>query len=249
MGKFEGNSLVGKIVILSRELNQIWGSAVYLDLVFLSSTGAETSRFEWGKVSIKICVEHICVSIYGENELNWGIFFFNFSKVHVCQCNMGKFEGNSLIGKIVILSRELNPIWGSAVYLDLVFRSCTGAETSRFEWGKVSIKICVEHICVSIYQENELNWGISFFFSKVLVCQCNMGKFEGNSLVGKIVILSRELNQIWGSAVYLDLVFLSSTGAETSRFEWGKISIKICVEHICVSIYQANELNWGIFFL
>ena len=163
MGKFEGNSLVGKIVIPSRELNQIWGSAVYLDLVFLSSTGAETSKFEWGKVSIKICVEHICVSIYRENELNWGIFFFNFSKVQVCQCNMGKFEGNSLIGKIVILSRELNPIWGSAVYLDLVFRSCTGAETSRFEWGKVSIKICVEHICVSIYRENKLNWGIFFF--------------------------------------------------------------------------------------
>ena len=92
MVKFEGNSLIGKIVILSRELNQIWGSAVYLDLVFLSSTGAETSRFEWGKVSIKICVEHICVSIYRENELNWGIFFFNFSKVHVCQSNMGKFE-------------------------------------------------------------------------------------------------------------------------------------------------------------
>ena len=89
-------------------------------------------------------------------------FFFNFSKVHVCQCNMGKFEGNSLIGKIVILSRELNSIMGSAVYLDLVFRSCNGAETSRFEWGKVSIKICVEHICVSIYQENELNWGIFF---------------------------------------------------------------------------------------
>ena len=162
MWKFEGNSLVGKIVILSRELNQIWGSAVYLDLVFLSSTGAETSRFECGKVSIKICVEHICVSIYRENELNWGIFFFNFSKVQDCQYNMGKFEGNSLIGKIVILSRELNQIWGSAVYLDLVFRSCTSAETSRFEWGKVSIKICVEHICVLIYWENEFNWGIFF---------------------------------------------------------------------------------------
>ena len=235
MGKFEGNSLVGKIVILSRELNQIWGSAVYLDLVFRCCTDAETSRFEWGKVSIKICVEHICVSIYRENEPNWGIFFLNFSKVQDCQCNMGKFEGNSLVGKIVILSRELNQIWGSAVYLDLVFRSCTGAGTSRFEWGKVSIKICVEHICVSIYRENELSWGISFF-SKVQVSQCNMGKLEGNSLVGKIVILSRELNQIWGSAVYLDLVFRSCTGAETSRFEWGKVSIKICVEHICVSI-------------
>ena len=92
-----------------------------------------------------------------------GYLFFNFSKVQDCQYNMGKFEGNSLIGKIVILSRGLNQIWGSAVYLDLVFRSCTGAETSRFEWGKVSIKICVENICVSIYRENELNWGIFFF--------------------------------------------------------------------------------------
>ena len=88
-----------EILSSEKELNQIWGSAVYLDLVFLSSTGAETSRFEWGKVSIKICVEHICVSIYRENELNWGIFFLNFLKVQVCQCNMGKFEGNSLIGK------------------------------------------------------------------------------------------------------------------------------------------------------
>ena len=33
-----------------------------------------------------------------------------------------------------------------------------------------------------------------------------MGKFEGNVLVGKIIILSRELNQIWGSALYLDLL-------------------------------------------
>ena len=132
MERFEGNSLIGKIVILSRQLNQICGSAVYLDLVFRSYTAAETSRFEWGKVSIKICVEHICVSIYRENELNWGIFLFNFSKVQDCQCYMGKFERKSFIGKIVILSRELNQIWGSAVYLDLVFRSCTGAETSRF---------------------------------------------------------------------------------------------------------------------
>ena len=76
---------------------------------------------------------------------------------------MERFEGNSLVGKKVILSRELNQIWGSAVYLDLVFRSCAGAETSRFELWKVSIRICVEHICVSIYRENELNWGIFFF--------------------------------------------------------------------------------------
>ena len=71
-----------------------------------------------GEVSIKICVENICVSICRENELNWGIFFFNNSKVQVRQCNIEKFEGNSLIGKIVILLCELNQIWGSAVYLD-----------------------------------------------------------------------------------------------------------------------------------
>ena len=64
----------------------------------------------------------MCVSIYQEIELNWGIVLLKFSKVQVCQCNMGKFEGNSLIGKIVILSRELNQIWGSTVYLDLVFQ-------------------------------------------------------------------------------------------------------------------------------
>ena len=80
--------------------------------------GAETSRFEWGKVSTKICVQYICVSIYQENKLNWGIFFFNFSNVQVCQCNIRKFEGNSLVGKIVILSREVIKILGSAVYLD-----------------------------------------------------------------------------------------------------------------------------------
>ena len=168
--------------------------------------GAETSRFEWGKVSIKICVEHICVSISTEKTSSIGVSFLRiFLKVQDCQCYMGKFEGNSLIRKLVILSRELNQILGSVVYLDSVFRSCMGAETSRFEWGKVSVKICVEHICVSIYRENELNWGIFFFnFSKVQVCQCNMGKFEGISLVGKIVILSKELINIWGSAVYLD---------------------------------------------
>ena len=83
MGKFEGNPLVGKIVIPSRVLNQIWGSAVFLDLVFLSSTVAKTSRFEWGKVSIKNCVEHICVSIYRENELNWVSFFLIFRKFKI----------------------------------------------------------------------------------------------------------------------------------------------------------------------
>ena len=71
-----------------------------------------------GEVSINICVENICVSICRENKLNWGTFFFNNSKVQVRQCNIGKFEGNSLIGKIVILFLELNQIWGSAVYLD-----------------------------------------------------------------------------------------------------------------------------------
>ena len=67
------------------------------------------------------------------------------------------FERNSLMGKKSILSRELSPM--------LVSVQCTGAETSRNEWGKVSIKICVEHIFVSIYHEKELNRGIFFLFS------------------------------------------------------------------------------------
>ena len=75
MGKFEGNSLIGKIVILSRELNQILGSAVYLDLVFLSSTSAETSRFEWGKVSIKH-VLNIFVSQSTEKTSSIGVSYF-----------------------------------------------------------------------------------------------------------------------------------------------------------------------------
>ena len=116
--------------------------------------------------------------------------------------------------------------------------------------GGKSVLRSVLNIFVSQSTEKRSSIGVSFFFfSKVQVCQCNMGKFEGNSLVGKIVILSRELNQIWGSAVYLDLVFLSSTGAETSIIEWGKVSIKICVEHI---LSQSTEKTSSIgvsFFL
>ena len=76
----------------------------------------------WVK-SVLRSVLNIFVSQSTEKTSSIGVSFFFFSKVKVCQCNMGKFEGNSLIGKIVILSRELNQIWGSAVYLDLVFRS------------------------------------------------------------------------------------------------------------------------------
>ena len=105
-----------------------------------------------GGKSVLRSVLNIFVSQSTGKTSSIGVSFFNnFSKVQDCQCNMGKFEGNSLLGKIVILSRELNPIWGSAVYLDLVFRSCTSAETNRFQSGKVSNKICVEHICVLIY--------------------------------------------------------------------------------------------------
>ena len=68
----------------------------------------ETSSFEWGEVIIKICVEYICVSIYRENEPNCFFFCCFFSKVQVIQCNIGKFEGNSLVGNIVSLSREIN---------------------------------------------------------------------------------------------------------------------------------------------
>ena len=68
--------------------------------------GAETGRFE----------------SLPRKQAQLGYFFIIFSKVQVCQCNMGKFEGNSLVGNIVILSRELIQIWGCAVYLDLAFQ-------------------------------------------------------------------------------------------------------------------------------
>ena len=71
--------------------------------------------------------------------------------------------------------------------------------------GGKSVLRSVLKIFVSQSTKKTSPIGVSFFFfSKVQVCPCDMGKFEGNSLVGKIVILSRELNQIWGSAVYLD---------------------------------------------
>ena len=71
----------------------------------------------------------------------------------------------------------------------------------RFEWGKVSIKICVEHICVSIYRENELNWGIIFLIFR---------KFKFVSVIWEslkeILSSEKELNQIWGSASPLDRI-------------------------------------------
>ena len=75
--------------------------------------------FSGGK-SVLRSVLNIFVSQSTEKTTSIGVsFFFNFRKLKFCQCNMGKFEGNSLVGKIVILSRELNQIWGSTVYLDL----------------------------------------------------------------------------------------------------------------------------------
>ena len=72
-----------------------------------------------GGMSVLRSVLNIFVSQSSKKTSSIGVsFFFNFSKFKDCQCNMGKFEGNSLVGKIVILSRELIKIWGSAVYLD-----------------------------------------------------------------------------------------------------------------------------------
>ena len=69
----------------------------------------ETSSFEWGGKSVLRSVLNIFVSQSTEKMSPiGGIFFFNFSKVQVCQCYIGKFEGNSLVGKIVSLSREIN---------------------------------------------------------------------------------------------------------------------------------------------
>ena len=72
-----------------------------------------------GGKSVLRSVFNIFVSQSTERRSSIGVsFFFNFSNVQVCQCNIGKFEGNSLVGKLVILSRELIKIWGSAVYWD-----------------------------------------------------------------------------------------------------------------------------------
>ena len=61
-------------------MNSIKSGVLQYIWIEYSSTDAKTSSFEWGEVSIKICVENICVSIYRENELNWGIFLFFFQK-------------------------------------------------------------------------------------------------------------------------------------------------------------------------
>ena len=93
-----------------------------------------------GGKSVLRSVLNIFFSIYQENKLNWGIFFINVKKVQVCQCNMGNFEGNSFVRKIVISSRELNQIWGGGgLLLFWTSYSSMGVETSRFELGKVSI--------------------------------------------------------------------------------------------------------------
>ena len=71
-----------------------------------------------------------------------------------------------------------------------------------------SVLRSVLNIFLSQSTKKRSSIGASFFFiSNVQDCQCNMGKFEGNSLIGKIVILSRKVIKSWGSAVYLDLVF------------------------------------------
>ena len=72
-----------------------------------------------GGKSVLRSVLKIFVSQSTEKTSSIGVsFFFNISKVQVYQCYIGKFVGNSLFGKIVILFWELNQIWGSAVYLD-----------------------------------------------------------------------------------------------------------------------------------
>ena len=75
-----------------------------------------------GGKSVLRSVLNIFLSQSTKKRSSIWVSFFLISNVQDGQCNMGKFEGHSLIGKIVILSRELNQIWGSAVYLDLVFQ-------------------------------------------------------------------------------------------------------------------------------
>ena len=72
-----------------------------------------------GGKSVLRSVFNIFVSQSTEKTSSIGVYiFFNFSNVQVCQCNIRKFEGNSLVGKIVILSREVIKILGSEVNLD-----------------------------------------------------------------------------------------------------------------------------------
>ena len=148
-----------------------------------------------GGKSVLRSVLNIFVSIYQENKLNWGIFFLNIKKVQVCQCNMGKFEGNSLVRKIVILSRELNPIWGVCCFFGLRIPVWVSKPVDLS--GGKSVFRSVLIIFVSQSTEKTSSIGVSFFnFLNVQVCQCNMGKFEENSLIGEIVILSRELKPV-----------------------------------------------------
>ena len=109
-----------------------------------------------GGKSVLRSVLNIFVSQSTEKTSSIGVsFIFNFSKVQVCQCNVGKFEGNSLVGKIVILSRELNQIWGSAVYMDLL-------KPVDLSGGK-SVLRSVLNIFVSQSTEKTSSIGVSFF--------------------------------------------------------------------------------------
>ena len=53
-----------------------------------------------GGKSVLRSVLNIFVSQSTEKTNSIGVsFIFNFRKFKFCQCNMGKFEGNSLVGK------------------------------------------------------------------------------------------------------------------------------------------------------
>ena len=78
---------------------------------------------------------------------------------------MGKFERNSLVGKIVILSRELNQIWGSAVYLDLVFQLNLRMLKAVDLSGGKSVLRSVLNIYVSQSTKKTSSIGVSFFLN------------------------------------------------------------------------------------
>ena len=67
--------------------------------------------------------------------------------------------------------------------------------------GGKSILRSVLNIFLSQSTKKRSSIGVFFFISNVQDGQCNIGKFEGNSLIGKIVILSRKVIKSWGSAV------------------------------------------------
>ena len=103
--------------------------------------------------------------------------------------------------------------------------------------GGKSVLRSVLNIFVSQSTEKTSSIGVSFFSSFL--------KFKFVSVIWESLkeILSWEKqlfyqgNSIKSGVLQYIWIEYSSTDAETSSFEWGKVSTKICVQYISVSIY------------